>query len=91
MALMDLGTSNVMETAGKMGLAYLLALPSGWQGERDEERFQAALRDPSGVELATERALRGQTPESEDADGAAAGGRFEREPERAGGGVVLTP
>jgi putative Mg2+ transporter-C (MgtC) family protein len=35
MALMDLGTSNLMETAAKMGLAYLLALPSGWQGERE--------------------------------------------------------
>jgi len=35
MALMDLGTSNFMETAGKMGLAYVLALPSGWQGEQE--------------------------------------------------------
>ena len=35
MALMDLGTSNVMETAAKMGLAYALALPSGWEGERE--------------------------------------------------------
>jgi putative Mg2+ transporter-C (MgtC) family protein len=24
-----------METAGKMGLAYVLALPSGWQGEQE--------------------------------------------------------
>jgi putative Mg2+ transporter-C (MgtC) family protein len=35
MALMDLGTSHFMETAVKMGLAYLLALPSGWQGEQE--------------------------------------------------------
>jgi len=31
-----------------------------WVGERDDERFQAALRDPSYVEAATERALRGE-------------------------------
>ena len=37
MALMDLGTSNVMETAAKMGLAYVLALPSGWQGEQESQ------------------------------------------------------
>lgn len=35
MALMNLGTTNLMETAGKIGLAYLLALPTGWQGERE--------------------------------------------------------
>ena len=35
MALMDLGTTNVMETAAKMGLAYVLALPTGWEGERE--------------------------------------------------------
>ena len=35
MALMDLGTSNLMETAAKMGLAYALALPIGWQRERE--------------------------------------------------------
>jgi aerobic C4-dicarboxylate transport protein len=46
-----------------------------WQGERDEERFQAALRDPSMVEEQTERALRG---ESSDRDRT---GRFEREPQ----------
>jgi aerobic C4-dicarboxylate transport protein len=31
-----------------------------WQGERDEERFQAALRDPSRVEELTDRALHGE-------------------------------
>ena len=36
---------------------------AGWQGERDDERFQAALRDPSRVEEATERALRGEDVE----------------------------
>lgn len=35
MALMDLGTTNVMETAAKMALAYALALPTGWEGERE--------------------------------------------------------
>ena len=35
MALMDLGTTNLMETAAKVGLSYLLALPTGWQGERE--------------------------------------------------------
>jgi aerobic C4-dicarboxylate transport protein len=50
-----------------------------WVGERDDERFQAALRDPSTVEDMTERALRG-----EDVDDMQAGrrtGRFERKPE----------
>jgi aerobic C4-dicarboxylate transport protein len=48
-----------------------------WQGELDEERFQAALRDPRSVEEATERALRGEEPEAE-----RFGGRFERDGER---------
>jgi aerobic C4-dicarboxylate transport protein len=30
-----------------------------WQGERDEEKFQAALRSPGRVERATDRALAG--------------------------------
>ena len=34
-----------------------------WVGERDDERFQAALRDPSAVEQATERVLRGEALE----------------------------
>ena len=54
-------------------------LVAGWQGERDDERFQAALRDPSSVEAATERALRGEAVEH--ADGRV-GGRFEREREQ---------
>ncbi|HEX5781676.1 MAG TPA: hypothetical protein VFX80_07125, partial [Solirubrobacteraceae bacterium] len=48
-----------------------------WQGERDEERFQASLRDPSRVEDLTDRALRG-----EDVDHLLDGtrtGRFERD------------
>jgi aerobic C4-dicarboxylate transport protein len=48
-----------------------------WQGERDDERFQAALREPRIVEEATERALRG-----EEAEEPRFGGRFERERER---------
>src|SRR4029079_890722 len=49
-----------------------------WAGERDDERFQDALRDPGEVERAPERTLRGQEPER---DGQV-GGRFERERER---------
>jgi len=48
---------------------------AGWQGERDDERFQAALRDPSFVEAATERALRGEDFEPRRT------GRFQREGE----------
>jgi Na+/H+-dicarboxylate symporter len=51
-----------------------------WQGERDDERFQAALRNPRIVEEATERALRGEEVET----GERFGGRFERDRERAG-------
>ncbi len=50
-----------------------------WQGERDEERFQEALRNPSIVEEATDRALRGEVSEP------ARTGRFERE------GELVTP
>ena len=39
-----------------------------WQGERDDERFQPVLDDPSLVEEQTERGLRGEAP------GAAGGG-----------------
>jgi aerobic C4-dicarboxylate transport protein len=46
-----------------------------WQGERDDERFQAALRDPTAVEDMTERALRGEDLEP------ARTGRFERDRE----------
>jgi aerobic C4-dicarboxylate transport protein len=52
---------------------------AGWQKERDDEVFQAALRDPRGVEEATDRALRGEDVHG---DGGVAGGRFEREPEK---------
>jgi hypothetical protein len=45
-----------------------------WQGERDDERFQAAWRDPSIVDEAAVRALRGEPLERE-----RFGGRFERE------------
>ena len=49
-----------------------------WVGERDDERFQAALRDPQMVEDATERALRGEDVRTEEP----VGGRFRREPDR---------
>jgi aerobic C4-dicarboxylate transport protein len=35
---------------------------SKWQGELDEEKFHEALREPSGVERATDRALAGAAP-----------------------------
>jgi aerobic C4-dicarboxylate transport protein len=58
-----------------------------WQGELDEERFRAALRDPSWVNEETERALReGGEETAEEADGT---GRFRREGERPE--VVLPP
>jgi aerobic C4-dicarboxylate transport protein len=51
-----------------------------WQGERDDERFQEALRDPSIVDRDVERAMLGvdddDDDDEEDRDG---DGRFERE------------
>jgi aerobic C4-dicarboxylate transport protein len=38
---------------------------AGWQGERDDERFQQVLRNPGMVDEATERALRGEAEEEE--------------------------
>jgi aerobic C4-dicarboxylate transport protein len=49
-----------------------------WVGERDDERFQAALRDPAIVEAATDRAMRGEDLHADDRFG----GRFERDRER---------
>jgi len=49
------------------------------QGERDDERFQAALRDPSLVEDMTERALRGEDVEDMQEERQRTG-RFERKP-----------
>ena len=51
---------------------------AGWQGERDDERFQEVLRNPAIAEEATERALRGEDVH----EGERFGGRFERERER---------
>jgi aerobic C4-dicarboxylate transport protein len=55
-----------------------------WQGERDDDRFQAALRDPRSVEDATERALRGEEVET-----GRVGGRFERDGRRREQEIVL--
>ena len=52
-----------------------------WVGERDDRRFQAALKDPSYVEEATERALRGEEVRPEEDGRERAGGRFERDRE----------
>jgi aerobic C4-dicarboxylate transport protein len=49
-----------------------------WQGERDDERFQEVLRDPSIVDREVERAMLGA---DDDEDGR--GRRFEREPDLA--------
>ncbi len=49
-----------------------------WQGERDDERFQAVLRDPSIVDRQVELALRG-----EDLDDDGQPGRLRREALRA--------
>jgi aerobic C4-dicarboxylate transport protein len=51
---------------------------AGWQGERDDERFQAVLAEPSIVDREVEAALRGE--EEPDRAGGRAEGRFEREP-----------
>jgi aerobic C4-dicarboxylate transport protein len=51
---------------------------AGWQGERDDARFQAALRSPEIVEEATERALRGEDLDADERFG----GRFERRADR---------
>ena len=56
-----------------------------WQGELDEERFQEVLRNPSLVEEATERALRGEdVEERREAAELPAERRFDREREPAG-------
>jgi aerobic C4-dicarboxylate transport protein len=50
---------------------------AGWQGERDDERFQEVLKNPTLVDAATERAMRGQ---DEDEDDEGRGERFARDP-----------
>jgi len=52
---------------------------AGWQGERDDERFQEVLKNPTLVDAATERAMRGQ---DEDEDDEGRGERFTRDPGR---------
>ncbi len=55
-----------------------------WQGELDEERFQEVLRNPSLVDDATERALRGEdlAERREAAELPRTERRFDRERER---------
>src|SRR3954453_5543869 len=50
------------------------------QGERDEERFQAVLAEPSIVDREVEQAMRGRDEEVDARDGARPGPRFERDP-----------
>jgi aerobic C4-dicarboxylate transport protein len=59
-----------------------------WQGERDDERFHAALDDPSIVADAADRAMRGEEDPGRDAEGRFTGSGAEvpaRDPE------VVTP
>ncbi len=59
-----------------------------WQGERDDERFQAVLRDPEIVDRDVERALRGEDVDHDGRpDDFQGPGRFERRPD---GAAVLT-
>jgi hypothetical protein len=53
---------------------------AGWQGERDDERFQRALRDPAIVEEATDRALHGEDVHAGEEPRFV--GRFERDREQ---------
>ena len=56
-----------------------------WQGERDDERFQAVLAEPSIVDRDVEAALRGEDVDHDGRpDGFAGPKRFSREAEPAG-------
>jgi aerobic C4-dicarboxylate transport protein len=55
---------------------------AGWQGERDDKLFLRALADPTSVDEAVERALRGGDAGDEEGDaapGVAREGRFKRD------------
>ncbi|MEA2383425.1 MAG: aerobic C4-dicarboxylate transport protein [Solirubrobacteraceae bacterium] len=51
-----------------------------WQGERDDERFHAALDEPSIVDGEVQRALTGEAVAADGRDGERADARFERDP-----------
>jgi aerobic C4-dicarboxylate transport protein len=54
---------------------------AGWQGERDDERFQAVLNEPSIVDREVEAAMRGRDEaEADERDGDGPAPRFERDP-----------
>jgi aerobic C4-dicarboxylate transport protein len=56
---------------------------AGWQGERDDERFQAVLNEPSIVDREVEAAMRGRDEaeaEGRDGDDTGPAPRFERDP-----------
>jgi aerobic C4-dicarboxylate transport protein len=50
-----------------------------WQGERDDERFQRVLRDPSIVDRQVELALRGEDLDDDGRPDDYQGGRFDRD------------
>jgi aerobic C4-dicarboxylate transport protein len=53
---------------------------AGWQNERDDERFQAVLAEPSIVDREVEAALRGRDEDEDEArEEPRADGRFARE------------
>jgi aerobic C4-dicarboxylate transport protein len=60
-----------------IGNAVATMVIAKWQGERDEARFQEALRDPSRVEELTDRALHGD--DLDDLLDGTRAGRFERD------------
>ena len=52
---------------------------AGWQGERDDERFQAVLAEPGIVDCEVQRAMRGEDDADRRVDDPASP-RFERDP-----------
>src|SRR3954453_22534929 len=76
----DRGMSAGRALTNATGNSVATMVIAKWQGERDEERFQAVLAEPSIVDREVERALPGAGAADEGRDGAPAA-RFERDPE----------
>lgn len=58
-----------------------------WQGERDDERFQAVLRDPSIVDRQVELALRGEDMDDDGRPDGYRGQHVKRDREPVGAGT----